>query len=176
MQRVLREENLFYRVDERCVVHFAEDEEFERNRVSALTCLEARRYAAVRNDFEGAFRKLDPGQQELKGAIVSMHQATESLCKIIIDSSDFTRLNDRSVQKHIKPMAQAVYESNPAAKDSAGLFVQGLCDWVNATQPYRHGQKSEEPHQPPVELVVAILSAGATYIRWLATLDSKRDE
>jgi hypothetical protein len=43
-------------------------------------------------------------------------------------------------------------------------------DWITGAQPYRHGQEVEEPAEPPVELVVAFLSAGAVYLRWLIEL------
>jgi hypothetical protein len=39
VERVLKEENMGYKLDSQCVVHYFVDEEFERNRFSALSVL-----------------------------------------------------------------------------------------------------------------------------------------
>jgi hypothetical protein len=46
VQRALFEENLGYRLDNKCGVHYFIDEEFERNRFSTLASLENPRYNA----------------------------------------------------------------------------------------------------------------------------------
>ena len=54
------------------------------------------------------------------------------------------------------------------------LLVDALADWINAAHFYRHGQGSEEPVQPPLELAIAMVSSGGSFLRWIADLDAKR--
>jgi hypothetical protein len=63
-----------------------------------------------------------------------------------------------------------VYAGNQPSIDAGTQLLQGMKDWITAAQPYRHGQEVEEPTEPPIEFVVAFLSAGAVYMRWLVEL------
>jgi hypothetical protein len=47
-------------------------------------------------------------------------------------------------------------------------------EWINAAQLYRHGQEQQEPAEPPMDFVIAHLSAGATYLRWMIELNCAR--
>jgi len=53
-----------------------------------------------------------------------------------------------------------------------GLFA-GFADWVDAVHNYRHGQGLPEPVAPPIDLTVYMLSSGASFLRWLVTIDGK---
>jgi hypothetical protein len=59
VQRIFEEENLGYRIDAKGGVHYFVDEEFERNRVSAIASVTLPRYAAVAKSLESAFSALD---------------------------------------------------------------------------------------------------------------------
>jgi hypothetical protein len=48
-------------------------------------------------------------------------------------------------------------------------------DWINAAQLYRHGQEQQEPAEPPMDLVIAHLSVGASYLRWMIQLCSEQE-
>jgi hypothetical protein len=63
-----------------------------------------------------------------------------------------------------------VYANNQPAIDAGTQLLNGIKDWINAAQPYRHGQEVKEPAEPPIEFVVAFLSSGAAYLRWLVEL------
>jgi hypothetical protein len=74
------------------------------------------------------------------------------------------------VDKHLKPKLEQRYTGNEAAIAAGRLLLEGLGNWIKATQPYRHGQEQQEPAEPPKDFVVAHLSAGATYLRWMIEL------
>lgn len=171
VERVFIEENLGYILDEKAGVHFFVDEEFERNRVSALSCLEEPKYAAVRNEFEKAHSKLDSDPVETKEAIKAIFEAVEILYKLIINAKGKDRLNGAGVRDKIKPIAQTIYFDDPTAIKAADLLLDGLCDWIEACHMYRHGQKVEEPNDPPIGLAVQIVSSGASYLRWLVEIN-----
>src|SRR5205085_2661377 len=62
------------------------------------------------------------------------------------------------------------YAGNQAAIDAGAQLLEGMKAWIIASQPYRHGQEQEEPTDPPSDFVIAYLSSGATYLRWLVEL------
>jgi hypothetical protein len=59
VERVFKEENIGYKLDAKCVVHYFVDEEFERNRFSVLSMLSKTRYAGIRAAYEDAYRYMD---------------------------------------------------------------------------------------------------------------------
>jgi hypothetical protein len=171
VQRVFEEENLGYRVDERGGVHYFVDEEFERNRLSVLSCLAGSRYTAVATAFEDSHQKLDSEPPDTKASVRSIFEAVEILYKLLIDAPEKDRLNSSGVRNKLKPMFQKIYEKDETARIAAEHLTEGLCDWIDALHMYRHGQKVEEPSNPPMELAIEIVSSGATYLRWLVEID-----
>src|ERR1700736_2047978 len=65
------------------------------------------------------------------------------------------------------------YAGNQPAIAAGRLLLDGMKDWINASQLYRHGQDQQEPADPPKDFVIAHLSAGATYLRWMIELCSE---
>jgi hypothetical protein len=49
-------------------------------------------------------------------------------------------------------------------------MLEALKKWINASQAYRHGQEVQDLAEPPQELLVAYLSAGAAFLRWIIEL------
>lgn len=174
IDRVFTEENVGYRIDGEGIVRYFVDQEFERNRSSSLRCLDDPKFNAVAAEFENAFRKLSDQPPDTKSAVRAIFEAVEILVKWIVDGGKVTRLGPAEVDKYLKPLAGQVYNENKVALDSANQVLNSLSDWINANQMYRHGQKVEEPAPPPLELAVVIVSAGASFLRWLVELDSRK--
>ncbi len=169
--RILEEENLAYRLDDDAVVCPYIDAEFEANRASAIDALGQSKFREARADFEAAFRHLRNG--EGKQALRMMFPAVETAAKVLFPGA-FPRFMPNEVERHLKPRISYRYDRNEPAIKAAGLLLDGLKDWINAAQLYRHGQEQEELAGPPVDFVVAHLSAGATYLRWMIELCSTR--
>lgn len=171
VQRAMREENVGYSLDEKGGVHYFVDQEFERNRASAVRSLQSARYLATLVEFEAAHAALDQNPPDGKAAIRGTFEALEILFKLTCGPSNVQRLGTNEVEKNLKPILQKFYAGDVTAWNSANLFINSFKEWVNAAHFYRHGQKSEEPSPPPIELAVALTSSGATYLRWLAEVD-----
>jgi hypothetical protein len=167
--RAFREENLAYRLDEQCGVHYFVDEEFERNRLSTLMSIESPRYSAVRAAFQAAHQKLEQVPPDLKGALRDLFESVETLTKLISGSGK--SLDAGFVRSVLEPRIQALYDADAVAKRSSAKGAQSFSDWVDAAHPYRHGHEVEAPVSAPLELVVLLSSQGASFIRWLADLD-----
>lgn len=161
--RAAKEENLAYRIDDDCVVHPYVDSEFEANRASALEALADPKFGEARNDFEAAFRHLRNG--EGKQAIRMMFPAVETAVKVLFPGR-VTRLEVTEVDRQLVPAMVTKYTGNQPAIDAGRRLLDGFKDWIIASHPYRHGQEIQEATDLPRDLVVAHLSAGATYLRW----------
>jgi hypothetical protein len=167
--RIFQEENLAYRVGEDGIVHPFVDEEFEVNRASALEALADPKFGQARGDFEAAYRHLRDGNG--KDALRMMFTAVEVAAKVLFPGA-FARLMPNEVDRYLKPHLEQRYAGNAPAMNSGRLLLEGLKDWINAAQLYRHGQEQHKPAEPPTDFVIAHLSVGASYLRWMIELCS----
>jgi hypothetical protein len=168
--RTIREENLGYRLDPQGGVHYFADAEFERNRVATIATLGSPRYRAALASFEAAQGALDAQPLDGKAAIRDTFEAAEIVFKLRFGVA---RLGTSEVQKHLRPAVQKVYVGNIPALNAANQLLEALASWTNGAHQYRHGQGLEEPAQPPLAFAIAMVSTGASYIRWLAEIDAE---
>jgi hypothetical protein len=168
VSRAMREENLGYSLDDACGVHYLVDEEFERNRVSVLRAVDAPRYAAVRAAFESAHSYLDAQPPDTKACVRSMFEAVEILAKLMEPGSQ--RLNRQLIEK-LKVSATWLLGDAIEVTAREKIF-DGVADWVDAIHMYRHGQATQEPIAPSMDLAVYVLSSGAAMLRLLLGIDT----
>ena len=168
--RALREEGMGYKLDSQGGVHYIVDDEFEHNKLSAIACLNDKKFSAVVSSVEKAYSKLDAEPFDTKGAVRDMFEALETLVKVLLNTTK--DLTEGLIKKELKPHANSVYEKlDISAVSAADLLLEGFCYWIKAGHKYRHGQKTKEPIAPPLEIAVLFLSEGAAYIRYLIELD-----
>ncbi len=166
VQRVFHEENLGYRIDSKGGVHYVVDEEFERNRVSAIAALASPKYAAVAASLELAFSQVDTENVNTKTAVREIFDSMETLVKVLTNSNK--NLDEKMVHKELGDLLRKLPEyTEHSGASTISKFIESLCDWVNAAHPYRHGQKTEKLVAPSMASAVLFLSTGAAYIRWL---------
>lgn len=171
VQGALREENMAYTVDEKCGVHHYVDEEFQRNRHSALKALEAPRYAGARVAFEDAFRHFDLQPADTKSAVRSAFEAVEIVARLILP--DAKNLNRWMVENRLKTLAvQAAKDEHEA--DAMNKIFDGVAQWVDGLHYYRHGQGVERAVAPTLTLTVYAISTAAAVLRWLVELDIQK--
>lgn len=169
--RALREENMAYTLDNKCGVHYYVDEEFERNRNSALKCLSAPRYSAVRAAFDSAYRYLDIQQCDTKAAVRSAFESLEILARLIDPESK--NLNRWMVENKLKPIACLELQDSIEIKTVNSLF-DGIALLVDGLHNYRHGQPVENPVAPSMTVSIYVISTVASALRWLATIDANQ--
>lgn len=166
--RVFHEENMRYRLDELCGVHYLIDEAFEDNRVSILPALQKARYVGLRDAFENAYRYLS---SDTKTAARFMFESLEILARLMFPEQ--RNLNGWLVRNKVKSAAMSLCATDSTASKVVDGFCEGLAQWVDAMHCYRHGQGLPEPVSPPLELCVYILSSGTSFLRWLVDVDQK---
>lgn len=168
VSRALLEENMAYVLDDMCGVHYHVDEEFERNRVSALRCLDAARYGGVRAAFEAAHRYLDTTPPDTKAAVRSAFEALEVLARMIFP--ECKNLNKWMVENKLSPLAEST-ASDKTEADAIKKLFEGIARQVDGLHLYRHGQAATEPTAPSLMLAVYVISTFAAAIRMLAAID-----
>jgi hypothetical protein len=172
IERTFKEENLSYRVDSKCGIHPAVDQEFERNRVSSLAVLSEPRYAAVLHAAEAAFKQLDALPMDGKGAARNIFEAAESMTKILTGSG--SNLDEGFVNKELRRIVDKVFAGDEQLKITANRLLSGFGKWVDAVHPFRHGHDREQPLVLPEDVAVLAVSQGASFLRWLADLDRRQ--
>jgi hypothetical protein len=172
VSRALREENMGYQLDVRCGVHYFVDEEFERNRVSMLKCLEAPRYSGIKSAFEQAHGYLDAHPSDTKASVRSVFEALEILARLMGPTSK--NLNKFMVENKLKPLALAGV-TEPTEQATISKLFEGLAQMVDGLHNYRHGQAAEEPVAPSLTMTIYVISTVAAALRWLSALDAQRD-
>lgn len=167
--RAMSEENLGYRLDDEGGVHFFVDEEFERNRYSALAVLEDPVYSGSRAAYEAAYNYLDADPMDTKGAVRSIFEAIEILVKQMVVTN---KLNRKVVETTLKIKCLEAYKADPTAKEVASKMFDGFAQWVDSVHSYRHGQVGDEPIAPPESITIYIISSGSSFLRWLVGLNN----
>lgn len=167
VSRAMREENIGYRVDVNCVVHYHVDEDFERIRSATVKVLEAPGFAGVLAAFEDAHRHLDADPPDTKASVRSMFESLEVLARLIVP--DTKNLHRKLVESTLKQKCLEVADKDPVEQKVLSGVFDGLADWVDSLHNYRHGQPHEHAVAPSEELAVLVLSSGAAYLRQIAT-------
>jgi hypothetical protein len=174
VRRMFSEEGIHYTVDDRGGVHFAFDREFEVNCSATIAALNGRRFANVLAEFQEVDSKLAEVPPNGKGAIRSTFAAAEGLFRLMFPAAP--RLSASEIDKRLLPKVQRVYAADVVALRAATKLVTSLKEWVDAAHFYRHETGKEEVAQPPLTLAINLISLGASYIRWLAEIDSTATE
>lgn len=170
---VFVEENVPYRLDDHCVVHPHVDREFERGRISLLRGLETDRFAAVRDEVEKAYDALEDDPPNTKNAVRGIFEALEIYVKLITDGEKVDKLDRNAIKNHVAPLVAKKLSNDSVAAEAAQGLLEALIGWIKPAHMYRHGQKVETPAPPPLELAVAFVSSGSSFLRWL--LDTLED-
>jgi hypothetical protein len=106
---------------------------------------------------------------EGKQAVRMMFPAVETAAKVLHPGA-LARLMPNEVDKYLLPRLEAKYAGNQPAMDAGRALLKAFKEWIIAAQPYRHGQEVTEPAEPPQDFVVAHMSSGAAFLRWMIDL------
>jgi len=169
VRRIFREENVRYRVDDRCGVHFAIDDEFERNSGASIKALDGPQYSATQANFNDALKALSATPPATKEAIRSVFSANEGLFRLMFAKAP--RLGSAEVDQHLLPFVQKALAGDTTTVLATSKLLRSFKEWIDAAHFYRHEAGQIEPTAPPLEIAVLIVSAGAGWVRWLAELD-----
>ena len=168
VRRVFAEEHVRYRVNEAGDVRFAVDEAFEQGNTATISALGGSRYAATLATFEASLTALATVPPRGKDAIRGVFAAAEGLFRLIFPKAH--RLGAAEISTHLGPVIEQQF-ADSAARGAAQKSLRSFREWVDGAHFYRHEPNHAEPNEPPLQLAVLLVSAGAGWIRWLAEID-----
>jgi hypothetical protein len=167
--RIFREENLHYELDESGGVHFRVDAQFAATIHEAIKALGASRYGNAKSEFEKAMAALSSAEIDGKQGIRGIFNSVECVYKLMFPRA--AKLTSADAIGSLQPIVQTLYETNATAQRATNKSIQSFGDWIDACHNYRHEEGVEEPSQPPLELAVELVSVGASVLRWLIDID-----
>lgn len=169
-RRILEQEDLHYRIDDKGGVHFLVDAEFSALVETTLAGLGKPQFTAARAALQEGMKALAPTNPSGKGLIRGVFEAVESVFLVVIGPDTANRLNKQAVDKYLKPVLVERYKAFPEAEDKVGRMLEIFSAWVNDAHPYRHGAPFEQVHEAPLELAVLSATGGMGFIRLLTGL------
>ena len=169
IERIFREENTCYRIDDEGGVHYSPDGEYERNRAATFAALSGARYAATRAAFETIQADLNAQPPKYKHAIRSAFESNEIVFKLIFNQAQ--RLTEREIGNRLKPLLAQMFEGDKTEQEAVAHVADSFAKWVNAAHWYRHGQGDEEANEPDQKLAILMVSSGIGFLRLLAEVD-----
>jgi len=170
VERVFKEENLGYKLDSKCAVHYFVDEEFERNRFSALSALMKPQYSGIRAAYEDAYRYMDSVPADSKAAVRAIFEAIEILVKQMTQAKNLSKW---VVENSLKEKCLPLYAADEILKKVVSEMFDGFAKWVDTLHNYRHGQPNDIPIAPTEDMCIYILSSGSAFLRWLIGMNNK---
>jgi hypothetical protein len=170
VNRIFREENIAYEVDEEGGVHPVIDSAYAATKQAVILGMNDQRYALCRqrlNEVDEALIASPPNHLQ---AIRAIFGANENLFKLMYSTP---RLDASSAKEKISPKLQAAYSNHPTMQRSSAQVLKSFCSWIDAAHHYRHEEGKEEPSQPDDELALVLISEGMSFLRWLVGIDRK---
>ena len=97
-----------------------------------------------------------------KQAIRSMFEGIEDLVKRL---TGLDRLSNAAVT-HMKPLVKSGL-NEPTSDKAVEKLLAGFASWIEAAHVYRHAQVDDDPVDAPEALAIALISQGASWLRFL---------
>jgi len=169
--KILEEQSIAYRLDDACAVRRLVDSEFDRTRLAAIAGLGAAKFKVAKDYFDAATQALERTPADTAEMVRNVFLANEEVFKLMFPAVD--RLVAGTVRNHLKPEnCVSTLPAITASKEMVNSFVH----WVIACQQYRHAPGEthdghESPAAPPLDLAIVMMSAGASFLRWLVALN-----
>jgi hypothetical protein len=167
VRRIFAEEQARYSVDDRGGVHLRVDEQFEVTRAATVQGMGAPRYVAALASLEAGYKSLDAVPPDGREAIRDVFGAAENVFKQTFGAQ---RLAGLLIDQHLRP-AVAALPWNQEALDAGDVMCDALKNWATAAHKYRHEIGRPDPHQPPLDLAVLMVSQGTAFVRLLVLVD-----
>lgn len=165
MRRIFVEENLRYRLDDRGGVHFLVDEQFERSIAATLDGLGQAQFKAARHTLEQALEIMSGANPSGKSLIRGVFEAVESAFLVRIQPANANRLNDQSINNHLRPILVTRYANAPDANDKIDRVLELLKAWVRTAHPFRHGVPFDQIHEAPFDYAILLADQGMAFLR-----------
>ena len=165
LRRIFEEEHLRYRIDDQGGVHYLIDEQFERSVAASIDGLGSAKYEAARHALEQTLDGMSGANPSGKSLISGVFEAVESAFLARIQPANVNRLNDQSINNHLRPIFVGRYANAPDADDKIDRVLELLKAWVKTAHPFRHGVAFDQIHEAPFDYAVLLADQGMAFLR-----------
>lgn len=166
--RIFREENIQFIMDEQGGIHPFEDEVFDEQRQATLKHLADPRYESVLTKYEQAYAALLQAPPNTGDCLDKIFEALEAFMKLVDDGKKFSRLDTNALKKVLEPFCLRHITPHSEESAVARQMVEGM-KFVFTMHPYRHGQ--EKTPRPTMQLTIACLGICTAFLRYLLEVD-----
>lgn len=167
MNTIFSEETLPYEVDDEGGVHRKFDDEFDRNTDFVFQSLAKGEYHSAAREFQRGIGYLKAVSPDTVSAVRAVFGAVENIFKIQFETA---RLGASEIEKKLAPRLSQIYSDRNF--DASKRYAKSFAEWVNACHIYRHSDDARDNDELPLVLAVGLVSAGASYLRWLLDMQS----
>ena len=167
--RVFEETNTLLEVDGDGGIHPKVDTAFARQRISVVAGLDGESFTAAREYVDHCLSALREDPPDGAEAIRDLFLAAENIFKQMFPDVD--RLDQRTVGRELKPVVRQMPDKKQL-ESMCAAFTQ----WVNVGQDFRHEIGRPEMNQPSEDLTTLMVTLGFSHIRWLASIQRRRDD
>lgn len=171
VERILREEQAAYTLDELGGVHPYVDAAFNESRLTAIEALKNERYGTAAASLSKAYDNLHGSPVFARDAIRHAFDAAENIFKMMTGKARLTAGDAKGTLAAF--INQQVGSADPVAQRAAHQMLSSFADWVDACHNYRHAPGEAEPPEPPEAVWQLLMTQAAGFIRWLAQLDQQ---
>ncbi|TPK57343.1 hypothetical protein FJ546_27340 [Mesorhizobium sp. B2-4-19] len=169
VQVIFKEEQVRYRVDDKCGVHFFVDEEFEHAVQASIAGLADPQYKSALHAFQSAIANLGVANQSGKRLIRDIFEAVESAFLTVIKQPKIDRVSDTAIDTYFRPILLQRYASWVDAGVISDRVLNVFKAWVKVGHYYRHGSPLDQIHEPPLDFAIAVASEGMAILRYIVS-------
>jgi hypothetical protein len=168
-QRAFAEEGMANSIDDAGEAHYVVDVAFHETADSVIAALSREPFAGAGACMNKAVEEITKAKPDGKHAIRDTFEGVETVFKVVTKTTkDLTTAN---IDALLRPIVDRRFpDKHPIAKGAAQQTLESLKDWTNACHKYRHGQKAEEPVEPPLDLAIVLVGNGLNFGRWIGSL------
>lgn len=165
IQKVFRDQNVAYSIDEKGGIHPFVDTAFTSQLSETIRNLSDAELSAARSLVEASERSLLASSFDGRTSVRSIFDAVENVFKLLNSGSN--QMNKAAINDKLRPQLLSNLVNGSHEYRATSKLVDSLQDWVDAGHNYRHEPGEPEPSQPSMQFAVQYLSQGMGYVRWL---------
>lgn len=173
-QRIFKERQLAYRIDDSGTVHPFVDDEFLSSIVVIIRNLEDRHLSAARDNIAASQRFLLDTDQDFRMAIRAVFDAAENIWKQLVIGA--IRLDSKSLKANWQSLATKSAINTGLNPTVLSKQEQAFSAWIEACHFFRNDAGKPDTVQPNEAIAIQLISQGLPHVRALADLHSRIEE
>lgn len=171
IERIFRERNVAYRIDESAIVHPYVDRSFQAVQEDVIRGLVSQKNSAAVEHLKAVDQAMLGENADWREAVRRTFDAAENVFKQMFAGK--TQLATKTVKDALEPELLRLYGQDSTAMNFARKQLAAFVSWIEAAHFYRHEPGQSEAAMPPSDLAISFIAQGFAHIRWLSDISSR---